>query len=118
MTFPPLKPDRALLWITLVPDDSVRARYEALRAILKQCRLHVQDTTASAQLVIVEEAALRAHEDAIRAALGPGDMLHLITASGDRLRVSVIAPPGVMADRQPRRPPERRPPWLNEGDMV
>ncbi len=102
MTYPPIRPDRCLLWITLRPDATAKARYQALQAVLKQCRLHPMDTTACSQVVVVEEAALQAHLDAARATLGEGDMLH-------RVR---IAPPEVMADSLVRRPPERLPPWL------
>lgn len=100
------------MWITLHPDDAARERYAALRAVLKNCRLHPVDTTGSSELVIVEEAALREHLGALRAALGAGDMLHLIACGGARLSVEVIAPPDVDADSLPERPPERRPPWL------
>lgn len=112
MHFPPIRTGRCLLWITLHPDETVRARDAALRAVLRECRLHPLDTTAGAELVIVEEAALEAHLDAVRAALGAGDMIHRITGRGDRLLVSVIAAPDVEADPLPARPPERRPPWL------
>ncbi|MBN1967569.1 MAG: hypothetical protein JW910_23135 [Anaerolineae bacterium] len=118
MSFPPLKPGRALLWITLAPDATVRDRYLALRAVLKQCRLHPQDTTASAQLVIVEEAAFREQQAAAQAALGPADRLHLVTAAGERLRVTVIAPPGAPSDPTARRPAAHRPPWLEDGELV
>ena len=112
MTFPPIKADRCLLWITLRSDDTAAARYTALRAVLKSCRLHPLDTTASAELVIVEEAAFEANRAAVVAALGEGDMIHKITKTGDRLYVNVVAPPGVMADPIPNRPADRRPPWL------
>jgi hypothetical protein len=114
MTFAPLKADRCLLWISLREDTTVSERYAALRAALKPCRLHPLDTTAGAELVIVEEAAFDAQADAIRAALGPGDMLHKIAGAGGRLVVTVIALPDVLADRLPTRPPERRPAWLRE----
>lgn len=93
MRFPPIKPDRALLWITLAPDASAAERSAALRTVLKQCRLHPLDTTPSAELVIVEEAAFRAHQDAICATLGPADRLHLIARAGDRLAVEVFTAP-------------------------
>lgn len=112
MTFPPIKPDRCLLWITLHPDDNVATRYAALKAALKPCRLHPLDTTASAELVIVEAEALNTHMAAVRDALGPADMIHRITGSGGRLQVSVIAPAGVTVEAMPVRPPEQRPPWL------
>ena len=112
MTFAPIKADRCLLWISLREDATVTERYAALREVLKGCRLHPLDTTAGAELVIVEEAAFDAQIAAVRAALGEGDMLHKISASGDRLTVSVTAAPDVLADRLPNRPPERRPPWL------
>ncbi len=112
MRFPPIKPDRALLWITLRPDDTVIERYAALRALLKDCRMHPLDTTAAAEVLIVDTTALHEHLAAIRDVLGAGDMLHLVTAVGDRLAVEVIAPPDVEADPLPHRPPERRPPWL------
>ncbi|MFC1960456.1 hypothetical protein ACFLYO_07075 [Chloroflexota bacterium] len=76
--------------------------------------MHPLDTTASAELVIVEKAALDEHLAAVRAILGPEDMLHKITTIGDRLYVNVIAPPGVQADPLANRPTERRPPWLRE----
>ena len=112
MTFPPIKADRCLLWISLRPDATVRDRYAALRAVLKDCRLHPLDTTASAELVIVEEAAFDAHRAEVLAVLGAGDVLHKIGKTGDRLVVNVIAPPDVMADPLPNRPASRRPPWL------
>lgn len=112
MTFAPIKADRCLLWISLRPDETVHARYTALRAVLKQCRLHPLDTTADAELVIVEEAALREHLAEVQAALGEGDMLHKITKAGERLYVNVIAAPGVMADNLSNRPPGRKPVWL------
>lgn len=112
LTFPPIKADRCLLWITLVPDETARERYAALRAVLKMCRLHPLDTTAASEIVIVEAAAFNARADEVRAALGPGDMLHQVTKVGDRLYVQVIAPADVMADPIPNRPPARRPPWL------
>lgn len=112
MRFPPIKADRALLWITLRPDDTVIERYAALRAVLKACRAHPLDTTAASEVLIVDAEALRAHLPAIRDTLGAGDMLHLIAAVGDRLAVEVIAPPDVEADQLPHRPPERRPPWM------
>lgn len=114
MTFPPIKADRCLLWISLRADDTVRERYAALRAELKACRLHPLDTTASAELVIVEEAAFEAHRAEVLAALGEGDVLHKISKVGDRLYVNVVAPPQVMADPLPNRPPSRRPPWLQD----
>lgn len=106
MRFPPLKADRCLLWITLAPDDSAPARYAALRAVLKACRLHPLDVTPCAALVIVEEEALRAHLDEVRAVLGAGDALHLITVAGDRLSVEALR--GADAEPLPR------PPWLSE----
>lgn len=112
MHFPPIRPDRCLLWITLRQDETVRARYAALRTVLRECRLHPLDTTAGAELVIVEEAALEPRLGAIRAALGAGDMIHRIACRDGRLLVSVIAPPEIDADPLTARPPERRPPWL------
>lgn len=112
MTFAPLKPDRCLLWISLQDDATVQARYQALRDVLKGCRLHPLDTTAGAELVIVEEAAFDAQLPQVRAALGDGDMIHKISAHGERLSVTVAAPPTVQADPPLNRPPERRPPWL------
>ncbi len=91
MNFPPIKADRCLLWVTLAPGDDVRSRYETLRAVLRQCRLHPLDMTASSELVIVEEAAFRQHLDEVRAVLHAGDMLHLISRIGERLTVEVIA---------------------------
>ncbi len=112
MRFPPIKSDRALLWITLHADATVAERYTALHGVLKTCRLHPLDTTAASELVIVDEAAFREQLAAVRAALGEGDMLHLIARVGERLQVEVIAPPDVDADALPQRPDERRPPWL------
>lgn len=112
MRFPPIKNDRALLWITLVADDTAAERATALRAVLKQCRLHPLDTTGSAELVIVDPALVREQIAAVCAALGDGDMLHLITRMGDRLSVEVIARPAVDEDELPARPAPRRPPWL------
>jgi hypothetical protein len=111
MTFPPIKPDRCLLWITLHPDDTARTRYAALLDALRPCRLHPLDTTASAELVIVEESALKEHLDTVRAALGENDMIHRISKTGDRLYVNVIARGVIMADSLSGRPAERRPPW-------
>jgi hypothetical protein len=117
MRFPPMKSDRGLLLITLQPDDTVAARYAALRAVLKECRLHPVDTTGAAEIVIVEEAALRERLDAVRAALGPGDMLHLVTAtSGERLVVEVIGGVDVAADTLLNRPTVRRPIWLRNDE--
>ena len=114
MTFPPIKADRCLLWISLRPDETVQERYATLRAVLKNCRLHPMDTTASAELVIVEEAAFDAHRAEVLAALGENDVLHKIGKRGDRLVVDVIAPPEIMADDLARRPPSRRPPWRQD----
>ncbi len=116
MSFPPIKPDRCLLWITLHVDDTVHDRYAALCAVLKGCRLHPLDTTGASELVIVAEAAFRAHIGEVRATLGAGDMLHLVAQVKGRLQVQVIAPPDVTADALPQRPPTRRPPWLRELD--
>lgn len=112
MRLPPIKPDRCLLWITLRADGTVQARYAALRAVLKTCRLHPLDTTAAAELVIVEEAALRVRLAEVRATLAEGDTLHLITHSGGRLVVEVIEPPDAGADRLVLRPADQIPPWL------
>ena len=90
MRFPPIKPGRCLLWIALAPDPDAAVRYAALRAVLKTCRLHPLDATAWAEVVIVEEEALRARLDEVRALLGAGDSLHLATASGDRLSVESL----------------------------
>lgn len=114
MRFPPIKSDRALLWITLVANDTVAERATALRTVLKQCRLHPLDTTGSAELVIVDPVLIREQIMAVRAVLGDGDMLHLIVRVGDRLTVEVIAPPGVDEDVLPVRPTVRRPPWLRD----
>lgn len=112
MRFPPIKAGRCLLWVTLQPDKTVMARYAALHAVLKQCHLHPVDTTPAAEIVIVEEAALRAHLEEVQAALGEGDTLHLVTASGERLVIEVIAAPGGLADSPPKPSSERRPIWL------
>ncbi len=112
MRFPPIKSGRAVLWITLHPDATAGERYAALHAVLKTCRMHPLDTTGASELVIVEEAALREQIGAVRAALGAGDMLHLIARQGERLAVEVIAPTDVDADSSPDRPAERRPPWF------
>jgi len=106
MRFPPLKADRCLLLITLAPDSAAPTRHAALRAVLKACHLHPLDTTPCAELVIVEEKALRAHLDSLRAALGAGDVLHVIVAAGDRLNVETV--------RGPAPQPLTRPPWLAE----
>ncbi len=117
MRFPPMKADRGLLWIALHPDETVAARYAALRAVLKECRLHPVDTTAAAEIVIVEEAALRERLEAVRAALGVGDILHLVTtAPGERLVVEVIGGADVTADSPLRRPAVRRPVWLRDDE--
>lgn len=110
--FPPIKADRALMWITLRADDSVSERYAALRGVLKACRLHPLDTTSASELVIVDPQAVREHSAALRDTLGAGDMLHLLARQGERWQVEVIAPPDVDADVLPNRPAERRPPWL------
>jgi hypothetical protein len=117
MRFPPMKTGRSLLWITLRPDEAVTTRYAALRVVLKECRLHPVDTTAAAEIVIVEEAAFRAHLDAVRAALGAGDMLHLVTTTaGERLVVEVIGGAEVTADTPLNRPAARRPVWLRDDE--
>ena len=110
MLFPPLKSDRALLWITLQADAGARARYAALHAILKECRLHPLDTTPDAALVIVEEAAFRQRVDAARAVLGPGDALHLVTQAGGRLSVLAVRPAATPESALEESAP--RPPWL------
>lgn len=103
MRFPPLKPGRCLLWIALAPDPAAATRYAALRAVLKTCRLHPLDAMAWAEVVIVEEEALRARLDEVRALLGAGDSLHLVTANGDRLSVESLR--GGRGDGPPVRPP-------------
>ncbi len=110
MRYPPIKADRALLWITLHPDTGVKERYAALRALLKTCRLHPLDTTASAELVIVEEAAFRARMDEVRRLLSAQDTLHLITQRDGRLVIETVE----VADTPtvPQRPAAQRPPWL------
>lgn len=109
--FPPIKADRCLLWIALNPDGGVRERFAALEAILKTCRLHPLTMMPAAEVVIVDEAALRGQIEAVRAALETGDRLLLIGAQGERLRVEQIAPPGEdMIPGQPI-PVEQRPPW-------
>ncbi|GAB4574857.1 MAG: hypothetical protein Kow0077_23490 [Anaerolineae bacterium] len=111
MIFPPLKPDRCLVWISLVPDETVVTRYAALREVLRACRLHPLDTTPGGEVVIVDQAAFDAQVDAVRAVLGPGDLLHRISARGDRLAVDVVAGAEAEGDRLPERPAVRRPPW-------
>lgn len=111
LTFPPIKADRCVLWITLHADEDARERFAALEAVLKTCRLHPLDMTASAELVIVDAAALRAQLDAVRAALGPGDRLHLISAQGDRLNVEVIAAPDEPLSPDFPAHDGPRPPW-------
>ncbi len=103
MRFPPIKPGRCLLWIALTPDAGAGARYAALRAVLKTCRLHPLDATACAEVVIVEEASLRARLGDVQALLGAGDTLHLVTVSGERLSVEALHGPG--------RDMPARPPW-------
>ncbi len=110
MLFPPLKADRALLWITLQSDAGAPERYAALRAILKACRLHPLDSTPTAALVIVDEAAFRQRLDAARAVLGPYDALHLVTQAGGRL--SVLAIGAVTASGSALQESASRPPWL------
>ncbi len=102
MRFPPIKPGRCLLWIALAPGPDAAARYVALRAVLKACRLHPLDATAWAEVVIVEEEVLRARLGDVRALLDAGDVLHLVTASGDRLSVESLRGGG---DKLPARPP-------------
>ncbi len=109
--FPPIKADRCLLWIALNPDGGVRERFAALEAILKTCRLHPLTMTPAAEVVIVEEAALRRQIEAVRAALGSGDRLLLIGAQGERLHVEQIAPPDEDAPPVYPIPVEQRPPW-------
>lgn len=109
MMFPPLKPGRAILWITLHPDETAADRAAALRTVLKECRLHPLDTTPAAAVVIVEEAAFQARIAAVRAALGGGDVLHLITGQpGDRLRLESITAPEASTGGLAARPP-----WWN-----
>ena len=107
MRFPPIKADRALLWITLHADGAAADRYRALHEVLRACRLHPLDTTAASALVIVEEAAFRAHLDEVRAVLGSEDALHLIAAEGARLSVEAIT-----HDDTDDQPASQRPPWL------
>ena len=102
MRYPPIKPGRCLLWIALAPDSGATTRYATLRAVLKTCRLHPLDATAWAEVVIVEEEALRARLDDVRALLGAGDVLHLVTAVGERLSVESLRGEG---DDLPARPP-------------
>jgi hypothetical protein len=93
MNFPPLKPDRCLLWITLRPDPTAPARRTALGAALAPCHPHPLDRTASAELIIVQTAAFNAHIEAVRAALGDGDTIHQIVARDGRLAVMVLELP-------------------------
>lgn len=111
ITFPPIKADRCLLWITLQADDGATERFAALEAVLKSCRLHPLDMTACAELVIADEAAVRAQLYALRSALGPGDRLHLVSAQGDRLSVEVIAAPDAPLSTDWPRRDGPRPPW-------
>lgn len=111
LTFPPIKADRCLLWIALRADEGAPARFAALEAVLKTCRLHPLDLTACAEVVIVDEAAVRAQLEGLRAALGPGDRLHLVSAQGDRLSVEVIAAPGETLSAQGPRNTGPRPLW-------
>ena len=92
LTFPPIKADRCVLWITLHADEDARERFAALEAVLKTA------TPAPARHdrqrgACDRDAAALPRLDAVRAALGPGDRLHLISAQGDRLNVEVIAAP-------------------------
>ena len=112
MHFPPLKADRAMLTITLHPDEQAATRYAALVAVLKTCRLHPLDTTSCSEIVIVERDALHAKIDAVRDTLGPQDILHLTTAQADgRLRIQAITGVDAAEDRPAHRPAERQPPW-------
>ncbi len=91
MNFPLLKPDRCLLWITLHPDAAAPERRAALDAALRLCHRHPLDTTASAELVIVQTEAFQMHSETVRAALGPGDTIHQIAVrDGGRLAVTVF----------------------------
>ncbi len=111
MRYPPIKTDRALLWVMLHPDERAGERYAALHAVLKACRLHPLDTTASAELVIVEEVAFRAHIEKVRLVLGEQDVLHLVTLQGGRLTVETIEATGTLSAAS-QRPSAQRPPWL------
>ncbi|MEL7673564.1 MAG: hypothetical protein AAGU78_07480 [Chloroflexota bacterium] len=111
MIFPPLKSDRCLLWIALHPDGGATGRFAALEAVLKTCRLHPLDMTGCAEIVIVEEAALRAQLHTVRATLGPADRLHLISVQGARLSVEVIAAPGADLSPGAQAADGPRPPW-------
>ncbi len=106
--FPPIKSGRALLWITLQQDSTAADRFHALQMVLRACHLHPLDTTPSSVLVIVEEAAFRAHLDAVRTTLGPNDALHLIGAEGGRLAVEAITRSGT-----DDLPTSLHPPWLD-----
>lgn len=111
MGFAPIRADRCILILTLHADDAAAARYAALRDVLKQCRLHPLDTTPVSQLVIVEAAAFTAQLDAVRALLGPQDMIHMISIVKERLMTRLIAPAALQQESYPR-DAARRPPWL------
>lgn len=111
LTFPPIKADRCLLWIALHPDDGARERFAALEAVLKTCRLHPLDSAASFEVVVVDEAAIRAQLGAVRSALAPGDRLHLVSAQGDRLSIEVIAAPDEPLSADWPREDRPFPPW-------
>ncbi len=112
MRLPPIKADRSLLWIALLPDPGASERRAALHAVLKTCHLHPLDTTPGAEVVIVQAEAFRAQIPAIQSTLGPGDLLHLVSAQGERLVIDVIAGREAADDQPASRPPDRQPPWL------
>lgn len=115
MIFPPIKPDRAVLWISLQDDEGAKTRFSRLREVLKGCRLHPLDTTGSAVIVIVGTDAFAAQRAIIEDLLGPGDLLHLITNAYGRLSVEVIAGSEAAEDAIEHRPGVRLPDWIHEG---
>ena len=115
MIFPPIKPDRALLWLTLQYDEGADSRFSLIKNALKQCRLHPLDTTAGSAILIVGTEAFNAHRTTIHNLLGPGDLIHFITVNNGRLSVEVIAGSDANLDTIEKRPEIRRPEWMHEG---
>jgi hypothetical protein len=75
----------------MLPDPGASERRAALHAVLKTCHLHPLDTTPGAEVVIVQAEAFRAQILPSNPRWGRGDLLHLVSAQGERLVIDVIA---------------------------